>query len=364
MFGSHHNGDISYYEELGLAPDASPEEIRDAFRLNVRLLHPDQHTDPHLKEIAERQMRKLNRIYAVLSDPDSRRQYDESPDVKFVPPLPFDPPLPARQTLRPKLAWASAIVVSGGLLMWLAADNQPGFQGRAPDNVLPAQSAPAMPQPAAPAPQPDQSTVEQIRRLQSDLRAALMERDAAIRELAGLRSPGPGARIADLPPSKAAEPHPAANTAEPASPPRLTFPASPAPLPQVERPQTLNHQLAGFWFYARPPLGQMNKNRALYPPEFIEATLFEENGSVRGRLRARYQITDGAISPEVNFTFAGTQNGTQLACPWTGPGGARGEITLKLTAENFMRIDWAASELGSQQGLSSGTAVLTRRIEQ
>jgi hypothetical protein len=28
-----------------------------------------------------------------------------------------------------------------------------------------------------------------------------------------------------------------------------------------------------------------------------------------------------------------------------------------------MRIDWSATELGTQQGLNSGTAVLTRRIE-
>ena len=70
-------GEITFYEELGLDPGATPQQIRDAFRALVRLLHPDQHPDPQLKEIAERQMRKLNRIYAVLSDPDSRRRYDE-----------------------------------------------------------------------------------------------------------------------------------------------------------------------------------------------------------------------------------------------------------------------------------------------
>jgi hypothetical protein len=32
-------------------------------------------------------------------------------------------------------------------------------------------------------------------------------------------------------------------------------------------------------------------------------------------------------------------------------------------SDNSVRIDWAASELGSQQGLASGTAVLTRRID-
>ena len=77
MIGSHDDSEITFYEELGVAPNASPEEIRDAFRLFVRLLHPDQQTDPQLKEIAEKEMRKLNRIHAVLSDPERRRRYDQ-----------------------------------------------------------------------------------------------------------------------------------------------------------------------------------------------------------------------------------------------------------------------------------------------
>jgi hypothetical protein len=121
--------------------------------------------------------------------------------------------------------------------------------------------------------------------------------------------------------------------------------------------------LAGFWFYARPPLGQINRNQALYPPEFIEVNLLEAGGALRGSLRARYQIADRAISPDVNFTFIGTQTGSQMACAWLGPGGAKGDITLKLASENSLRIDWNASELGSQLGLNSGTAILTRRIE-
>ena len=69
MIAARADGEITFYDELGVAPGASPEEIRDAFRLFVRLLHPDQQTDPQLREIAEQQMRKLNRIYTVLSDP-------------------------------------------------------------------------------------------------------------------------------------------------------------------------------------------------------------------------------------------------------------------------------------------------------
>jgi hypothetical protein len=120
---------------------------------------------------------------------------------------------------------------------------------------------------------------------------------------------------------------------------------------------------AGFWFYARPSQGQHNSNSTLYPPEFIETWISERGGVVRGRYRARYQIVDRAIPPDVNFEFTGTPNGLGLVCPWTGPGGAKGQITLKITGENGMQVDWNASQLGSMQGLVVGTAKLTRRID-
>ncbi len=85
MHLSHHPGEINFYDELGVTPDASADEIRDAFRSLVRLLHPDQQTDPQLKEIAERQMRKINSVYAVLSDPERRRIYDEDMEDGYAP---------------------------------------------------------------------------------------------------------------------------------------------------------------------------------------------------------------------------------------------------------------------------------------
>jgi hypothetical protein len=65
----------------------------------------------------------------------------------------------------------------------------------------------------------------------------------------------------------------------------------------------------------------------------------------------------------VNFEFTGTPNGLGLACPWTGPGGAKGRITLKISSDNRMQVDWKTSELGSMQGLVVGTATLTRRMD-
>src|SRR5271155_5418993 len=68
---------MNYYEELGLTPEATPEEIHQAHRKLTKLLHPDQQTDETLRRLAEAQMRRLNSIVDVLSDSDTRRQYDK-----------------------------------------------------------------------------------------------------------------------------------------------------------------------------------------------------------------------------------------------------------------------------------------------
>jgi curved DNA-binding protein CbpA len=372
MIASQRDGEITYYEALGLEPDASPEQVRDAFRLHVRLLHPDQQTDPQLKEIAESQMRKLNRIHAVLSDPETRRRYDETLNEELAPPVVFSPPVPGFPNLTARLGWAGAIVVSAGLLIWLASDSQPGVQGRATDPPASSATSPTAYSPSLPlssslpAHANDQEPFSsEVARLRSDLLAVIVERDAAIRELNKLRRTQPAqnsnaAAIAD-----ATDPKPAMTITELPSAARVPLPAN-SGLPHISPPNNerpANRQLAGFWFYAKPPLGQLNQNQSLYPPEYIEATIMEENGNVRGSLRSRFQIADRAISPDVNFTFMGMRNGAQVSCPWNGAGGAKGEMTLKLTSENSLRIDWMASELGTQQGLNSGTAILTRRIE-
>ncbi len=68
---------MNYYEELGIRSDADEEEIRKAHRRLVKLMHPDQHRDAGLKQLAETQMRRLNSIVATLLDPEERREYDD-----------------------------------------------------------------------------------------------------------------------------------------------------------------------------------------------------------------------------------------------------------------------------------------------
>jgi hypothetical protein len=121
--------------------------------------------------------------------------------------------------------------------------------------------------------------------------------------------------------------------------------------------------LSGFWFYTPSKKPEKGYVQPLNRPEFIELTIAEESGVVKGKYRSRLQVTDRTAYPEVNFTFTGTPNGVTLTCPWTGQGGAKGEVTMKMTSDNSLRLDWAASEMGSQLAMASGTAILTRRVD-
>jgi hypothetical protein len=355
MLTSYGDAEITYYEELGLVPTASPEEIHDAFRLYARLLHPDQQTDPQLKEIGELQMRKLNRIYAILSNPERRRIYDVSLEERPQAPVVFNVPEPLWTRLRPKLAWAGAIALSATLLVWLAAESQPEAIVRATESS----NQPA----SAPTPKVQPGTEErgansrlssaEIGRLRTELQTALAQRDAAVHELAMLRG-------ISVPPSLSGGPSDFVSLTEP---PQTPVHAAPPPVAPAQPERLPNKQIAGFWFYAKPATGQSSRNQALYPPEYIEATITDDGGVLRGKLRGRFEIVDRAINPDVNFTFTGTQSGMQASGPWTGSGGAKGEVNLRLTSENSLKIDWTSSELGSQLGLSSGTATLTRRID-
>ncbi|MCS7058572.1 MAG: J domain-containing protein [Meiothermus sp.] len=62
-----------YYAILGVARDASPEEIKRAYRRLALRYHPDK--NPGDKE-AEEKFKQINEAYAVLSDPGKRAQYD------------------------------------------------------------------------------------------------------------------------------------------------------------------------------------------------------------------------------------------------------------------------------------------------
>jgi curved DNA-binding protein CbpA len=357
MTASQRPGEITYYEELGVEGTASSDEIRDAFRALVRLLHPDQHSDPLLKEVAERQMRKLNRIYSVLSDAARRTAYDQSLNTpRTAPVIVFSG---SDGTLKKLLARVgAAVAVIGGifLLIWFAmTSNNAEVRGQDIRGVSTGRAGDA----------PEGDAGEQISRLREQLRVAETERDSALEQLGRLgRRPNDGAYGGRLPSTKAPgsnQPAVATNVNELAPPGEtIPIPTAGSAAPATSDPAVDAAQFAGLWVFSKAGSASPG-GKSQYPPEFIEVTMTERNGALHGQYHSRYQVLDHAISPDVDFVFNGTPNGSALNCAWLGPGGAKGRVTLKLTPVSTVEVAWNATELGSQQWLVNGTATLVRK---
>ena len=63
-----------YYEVLGVQKGASEEELKKAYRTLAKKYHPDLNPGD---KTAEAKFKEINEAYAVLSDADKRKQYDQ-----------------------------------------------------------------------------------------------------------------------------------------------------------------------------------------------------------------------------------------------------------------------------------------------
>jgi molecular chaperone DnaJ len=72
-----------YYQRLEIALDATPHEIKQAYRRLARQLHPD-HRVPSERSFAEIRMQRLNEAYAVLGNPQRRALYDRTNHLQFA----------------------------------------------------------------------------------------------------------------------------------------------------------------------------------------------------------------------------------------------------------------------------------------
>ena len=62
-----------YYKLLGIAPDASTQEIKGAYRKLAFQYHPDRN---HGSQEGHKRMQEINEAYTNLSNPTERREYN------------------------------------------------------------------------------------------------------------------------------------------------------------------------------------------------------------------------------------------------------------------------------------------------
>lgn len=439
---------MDYYEELGIPPTATEEEIRRAHRRLTKLFHPDQQTDEGIKLLAETQMRRLNSIVETLNDPERRRAYDEQrrEGLGGFSPSALNMRGQAPRRTFGSLPWwvvstVAAIALTVGAV-WFWADNWgSSFANRNPTYIpseATAQAPPAKPavapstaQPAAP--DPRQAASSPVPATRVDVETAKRREPATGNE----RSQNPAPRqTVEIPPNfqsrtvatvpsstrrgkpvivsanrppeipRTAPPVPVRKTLnlgnahlsasvrpvnvdlpppptvpslpshedaapipvaaipsvttkfpQPAAPTKVTTAA--ASVPTAERP-THQNPLEGEWVYA--PTEPEKQKPGFYPPEFIDLRLFHTDSGLHGQYRARYQVTDKPIPPDVSFTLAPDAGTNKFL--WKSSNGSKG--TLKVTSMNgtTIKIEWRTTVYGNGPALTAGTATLVRRPQQ
>jgi len=82
----------NYYNTLGIAPNATDDEIKKVYRSLAMRFHPDRNPAPG----AEARFKAITKAYEILSDPVKREEYNQSVNHRII----IDPEAEAYQLWR------------------------------------------------------------------------------------------------------------------------------------------------------------------------------------------------------------------------------------------------------------------------
>lgn len=393
---------MDYYEELGLKRTASAQDIRQAYKVMARLVHPDGQANEPVRDMAERQMKRLNEILAILTNEQTRREYDAGLTLAAGPvlrgPQPLQPLATVRLVRRPEWIqpvvenwfWISMAAVLVCVGTWYAAQVRsesvssslfaPMRDGKRP---LPDEPRPhprtvgTAASGTAVQAAPQNTTARDHQPATTDRPAVETEQEPAPppvqassyseRPLVETRAPAaprvPPSNLSTARSASSSTPSTAATQLQPS--PLTPVAAKPeaeavntVPAASVAKPRTSS--FAGNWFYVPDPAEKLQPGA--YPATYVELLLTDEQSQLRGTYRAQYKVLDRAISPTVSFQVRGNPPpGTSANLKWTSTDGAKGELEMVLTGPDTMKVTWWTTELGRHETLASGTAKLIRQ---
>lgn len=117
--------DRDLYAMLGVAPEATADEINAAFRARAKELHPDAAPDDAgaPDELREARFKELSEAYATLTNGERRAAYDAR-RAQLAPPVPTAPKPRSHQVLTTR-GRARAAIVAGIVCVLLGAAISP-----------------------------------------------------------------------------------------------------------------------------------------------------------------------------------------------------------------------------------------------
>ena len=358
---------VDYYEELGVSRTASAEEIRRSWKRLARLFHPDHQSDPELRAAAEVQMRRLNEILAILTDPLERMRYDlmfESEPEDANPRSRWSMLRTLfRLDLKSAMWFAAGAVLACAVALWIV-------EPRSADRPETASNPGALT--AAAAKEPDEVTLLD-RRIQ-ELRQRYPP-DPARAETGPITAnpvtaPAPSHAAPSLPPATSSATSPVPGAAPP--PARQAVALSmiaastiaaqaPVPAPTVRpepRPARARAGLPGLWRYAMT--GHPSTLPGVFAAERVEVAITEQSGILYGYFLGRYAVSGSSVSPDVDFRFSGPAGTEMTKLAWGGMNGNRGEINLRPLPGDALEVVWVTTHMEHTGNLASGQITLHR----